>query len=285
MPTSAQELEPRAYSAAPVGTNFVGLTYTHQSGQVLTDPALPITDVRAEINSLSLGYQHVFALAGRTASVALLAPFASGDIAGNVFDAANTVHRAGMGDLRLRFAIDLLGGPALDPQEFARREQVGVLGASVTAVVPTGQYQPAHLINVGTHRWAFKPEVGVSLPFGNWFAEIATGAWFFTDNDAFLNDRRRSQSPLAVLQFHGGYMFRRGLWLAVDIGMTSGGATAIDGVGNHDRQNNTRYGVTLSIPVARGWSAKLAASNGLAIRTGGNYKAVSLTLQYLWFGH
>ena len=43
----AQELEPRAYSPAPVGANFVLLAYSYPAGEVLFDPSLPITDVNA----------------------------------------------------------------------------------------------------------------------------------------------------------------------------------------------------------------------------------------------
>jgi len=161
-----QELEPRAYSAAPVGTNFIVATYTHLGGDVLTDPSLPITDVSAAINEFGVGYEHVFEFAGRSASIGLLAPYVSGDVTGKVFDAPNQVHRAGLGDVRFRFAIDLLGGPALTPEEFARRAPAAIVGTSLTVVAPTGQYEPAHLINVGTNRWAFKPELGVSQPIG-----------------------------------------------------------------------------------------------------------------------
>lgn len=278
----AQELEPRAYSPAPIGTNFIGLSYTRLGGQVLTDPSLPITDVKASINSLTLGYVRVFDLAGRAASVGLLAPFVSGNVSGNVFDAPNQVHRAGLGDMRFRFSIDLFGGPALTADEFRRREPRTIVGASLTMIAPTGQYEPNHLINVGSNRWAFKLETGVSQPLGNWFAEVSTGVWLFTANDQFLGNRRRSQAPLAVLQLHGGYLFRPGLWIAADVGLYAGGTTAVNGVANDDRQNNSRYGLTLSVPFTRNWSAKLAVSNGLAVRAGGNYKAISLTLQYLW---
>jgi hypothetical protein len=34
---TAQEMEPRAYSPAPCGTQFVLLSYGHQSGDVLLD--------------------------------------------------------------------------------------------------------------------------------------------------------------------------------------------------------------------------------------------------------
>jgi hypothetical protein len=44
-----------------------------------------------------------------------------------------------------------------------------------------------------------------------------------------------------------------------------------------------RYGFTFSAPFARGWSAKLAFSNGFLTRAGGDYKSVTFALQYRWF--
>jgi len=40
-----QDLEPRAYSNAPIGLNFLILGGTHQTGSVLVDPALPVKTV------------------------------------------------------------------------------------------------------------------------------------------------------------------------------------------------------------------------------------------------
>jgi hypothetical protein len=283
--SDAQELEPRAYSAAPTGTNFLVAGYTRFTGQVLTDPSLPVTDIHATINAFGFGYARVFDLGGRTASVGFAVPFVSGDVSGRVFDAPNQVHRAGLGDVRVRFAVDLLGGPALTPEGFARRAPQTIVGASLVVVAPTGQYQPSRLINVGANRWALKPEFGISQPIGNWFAEVAFGIWLFTENTEFLGSAHRSQAPMSVLQLHGGYTFRPGLWLAADLGFYTGGATMINGVANDDRQNNVRYGATLSIPITRSWSAKVAASKGLIVRAGGDYKAISLAVQYRWLGH
>ena len=50
---------------------------------------------------------------------------------------------------------------------------------------PTGQYLPSRLVNIGTNRWAFKPEIGISQPFGNWFFDASAGAGFFTRNNDF----------------------------------------------------------------------------------------------------
>jgi hypothetical protein len=48
---SGQEMEPRSYSAVPVGTNFVALDYARSSGGFSVDPSLPITNVHASINT------------------------------------------------------------------------------------------------------------------------------------------------------------------------------------------------------------------------------------------
>jgi len=281
----AQELEPRTYSPSPIGTNFLVANYTYLTGDVLTDPSLPIANVRADIGTWSLGYVHTFGLFGQTASFGLQIPIVSGNLRGDVFDAPEEVHRAGLGDMRLRFAYQFLGSPALSPEEFAKRMPSTALGASLNVVAPTGQYVPYHLINVGTNRWAFKPEIGVSQPWGNWFADATVGVWLFADNRNFFGNNTRSQDPLATLQLDVGYDFRPGLWISANIGYASGGRTAVNGVANEDRQANVRYGLTFSAPIARGWSAKLALSNGFVTRASGNYKSVSLSLQYRWFDH
>jgi hypothetical protein len=282
---SAQELEPRTYSASPVGTNFVVYNYTYLTGNVLTDPSLPVTNVKARINALSLGYEHTFGVAGHTASVSFAVPYTRGNLSGNVIDAPTEVHRAGVGDLRIRFAFNLLGNPALPPDEFARRAPTGSTGLSLTMSAPTGQYVPSRLVNIGNNRWAFKPEIGISQPMGNWFFEATAGTWFFTTNEDFFRGHKRSQNPLMTFQLHGGYTFGPGFWIATDIGYAAGGNTSLNGVPDKDRQSNMRYGLTFSAPLARSWSAKLALSNGFIVRAGGNYKEISYTLQYHWFDH
>src|SRR5881394_3012718 len=82
-----QELEPRAYSNAPVGTNFALAAYTHLSGRVLLDPSLPVENVDASIDIYTLGYARFFSFAGRTASFAVALPYVEADLRGDVFDA------------------------------------------------------------------------------------------------------------------------------------------------------------------------------------------------------
>jgi hypothetical protein len=280
---NAQELEPRAYSPSPVGVNFLVANVTHVRGETLLDPSLPIKNVHADVDLYVLGYVHTFGLAGHSASVGLVIPYARGDVSGDVFEQSHLVHRSGIGDVRLRLAVNLLGGPALSPREFAEREPTPTLGASFSVIAPTGQYEPSRLVNIGTNRWAFKAELGYSYPSGPWFFETSAGVWLFTDNDDFFGGKRKSQDPLYIGQVHAGYNFRPGLWLAVNAAYGLGGRTIVDGDRSTDYQHNSRYGATFSLPLSAGWSAKIAWSKGLTVRAGGNYEVVSFALQYRWF--
>ena len=280
---AAQELEPRAYSNAPVGTTFALASYTRLSGDVLFDPSLPVKNVDAKIDGLTLGYAKFFALFGRSANFSVALPYVSGDLKGDVLDAPTEVQRAGIGDLRLRGAMNLFGHRAMTPAEFVKQTDVLSGGASLSVIAPTGQYDATRFVNVGTNRWAAKPEVGLSYPVGRWFTEASFGVWFFGDNDDYRSGHRRSQDPLQVYQLHAGYNFRPGLWLAVDYGRYVGGRTAVDGVANDDAQNNSRIGVVLSMPVAPGWSTKLGYSKGTVVRAGGDYDIFTIALQYRWF--
>ena len=279
---SAQELEPRAYSASPVGANFVLLGGSWSGGEVLVDESLPVSDIESRIDNLFAGYSRTFGFAGRASSLARR-PLDLGRDERERWRTRRSIERVGLADVRLRWAVNLLGGPALSPAEFANWKQPTTLGASLTVVAPTGEYDPARLVNIGSNRWAFKPELGVSIPLGKWFLEGAAGVWLFTDNDDFFGGKRREQNPLALLQLHGGYQFRPGFWLAADANYYRGGATTVDGSENDDLQADSRYGLTLSVRLAPGLSAKLAAATGLTTRIGGEYDTVLLAIQYFWF--
>ena len=80
----AQELEPRSYSPSPSGVNFLGLTYLRSTGGVGVDPSLPLDNVSAEIDIVSLGYARTFGLLGRSASVRLALPYSRADVSGDV---------------------------------------------------------------------------------------------------------------------------------------------------------------------------------------------------------
>lgn len=282
-PVAAQELEPRAYSPSPVGANFLIFGGGRSTGGVVTDPSIPITNIQAEVNSAALGYGRTFGLFGRSASVGIVQSYVWAHVSGNVFEEFRVADRQGLGDTRLRLAMNLLGGPALTLAEFARRRPGRTLGASVVVVVPTGQYYSDKLINLGTNRWAFRPEVGFSQPVRQWAFDAYAGAWLFTDNDDFYGGQLREQEPIVGFQGHVSYTFKPRLWLAGDATFYTGGRTTLNGIEKADLQANSRYGLTFSAPVGRRNSVKVTGTTGGTTRIGGSFDTIAAAWQFLWF--
>jgi hypothetical protein len=90
---------------------------------------------------------------------------------------------------------------------------------------PVGQYDPQKLVNLGTNRWAFKPELGISKAFGPLTVELATGAYFFTDNNQPFRGKNLQQAPIYAVQGHVIYSLGRGIWGALDATYYIGGQT------------------------------------------------------------
>lgn len=276
----AQEIEPRAFSPSPVGVRFVLVGAGQSTGGILTDPSLPIDQVDGKINAGVLGLGQSFGLFGRLAAVAVVQPYLSGQFTGTLDGEPAEASRSGFGDTKLRASLNLLGNPAQSPAEFAQREPTTVVGLSFTVSAPTGVYRPAKLINVGTNRWAIKPEIGVGHPIGRWYLEAAAGVWLFEDNDDFFGGRRREQDPLASVQAHVSYTFRPRLWLSLDATFYDGGETTVDGVVKDDRQSNSRFGATLALPVTRRQSLKLYWHDGASTRIGSDFTTWGVAWQF-----
>jgi hypothetical protein len=282
-PAFAQQLEPRAYSPAPVGANFFGVAYANSSGDVVFDPSLPFTDVSANINAASPFYARTFGLFGRSASIGAVLPYAWGHVEGNVGETFRRAERSGFGDATLRLACNLIGTPALSPREFAARKPGTTLGASLAITAPTGEYDGSKLINIGTNRWAFKPELGFSQPLGRWWLDLYAGVWLFTTNHDFYGGQTRAQDPLVVVQGHVSYTFRPRLWLALAGTWYRGGETTVDGVASADRQENSRVGLTLAVPVTQDHSLKFGYAKGTSTRVGSKLDTISVAWQFVWF--
>jgi hypothetical protein len=280
---AAQELEPRAYSPLPVGVNFILLAAGHSSGGVLVDPSLPIEDVDATVNTLSVGVGRTVNIFGRTGLLVAAFPYAWLDASGQVADEPGEISRSGLADPRIKLSVNLLGGRAMRANEFARSPRSTIVGVSLGVAPPLGKYDRTRLINLGTNRWSFKPEVGVSHGVGKWTFEGYAGAWFFTSNDSFYTgDSLRTQRPIAGIQGHTSYTIRPRLWLAFNATWYTGGTTSVNGVQKADLQRNSRVGATLSLPLARQQSLKVLASTGATTRVGANFRTVVVGWQFTW---
>ena len=284
--SQAQDLDPRAYARIPVNVTVVVAGFGYSQGGIVTDATLPLQDLNAKIGSPSLGIVHSFSLLGRTAQASVALPYAWGHVSATIAGEPQSTDRSGFSDMRLRFSWLLLGAPSASPGEIAKSPRKTILGTSLSVVTPTGQYYPEKLINLGTSRWAFKPELALSQPVGKrWLIDFYYGLWFFTKNDSYYpGSSVRTQEPLGSFQGHISYNIQPLMWVALDMTFYTGGNSSIDGVQNDDRQSNSRIGATMVFPVGKRHSVKFAFSKGAIIRSGADFTTVSAGWQTTFLG-
>jgi hypothetical protein len=282
---SAQDLEPRAYSPSPVGTYFALVGFGRTGGDITFDPAVPLTDVNAKFYAPVIGLGQTFNFFGRQALFTAGLPYSWGHVTGMVGEQSGSVYRSGLTDTKARFSVNLRGNPAMSPAEFARKKHRNfIIGTSLSVNAPSGQYSGQKLINIGSNHWAFKPEVGVSLPVKKLDLDLYAAAWLYTTNSNFYpGEVPRTQDPLTSLQAHVSYTFRPGLWVAIDSTWYGGGASTAGNGAPTERQSNSRLGATLSVPIAKRQSIKIAYSSGVTGTIGADFTTVSVGWQHVWF--
>jgi hypothetical protein len=283
LPACAQDIEPRAYSNAPIGVNFLIAGYAYTRGGLSFD-SLPITDANIKTSNAVIAYARVLDLWGMSGKFDVAVPYTW--LSGTADYQGQPVQRvvSGFANPAFRLSINLYGAPALSLKEFADWEQDLIIGVSFRVVAPWSQYDDTRLVNIGTNRWSFKPEVGISKAIGPWTLEGTAAVTIYTDNTNFYGGNTLSQDPLYSLQGHVIYAFRSGVWASVDATYFAGGRTTLNGVLNNNLQQNWRIGATLALPVDRENSIKFYASNGVSARTGNSYELLGVAWQYRWGG-
>jgi hypothetical protein len=288
----AQTLAPRAYIITPIHANAVTLSYSFSDGTVLFDDAVPLTDSSARLHTAALSYFHTLNFLGRSANITAVLPYTIGRIQGNLQGVKEQAYRSGLGGSAFRFSVNIKGGPAMSVKEFLSWKQKTLLGVSFAVVAPTGQYDPTRLINIGTNRWALKPELGLSRRFGKWILDGYGGVWFFTTNPEYFSNHQfssgtnnLSQQPIGVMETHLSYDVKPRLWASLDANFWQGGRTIVNGLINATTlQKNSRVGITCSIPAGQHQSLKFGYSRGAYVRFGGNFQNVSFAWQFSWLG-
>jgi hypothetical protein len=180
----------------------------------------------------------------------------------------------------------LLGGKAATIAELRNAPRKTILGFSLNTIAPTGEFYPDKLVNLGTHRWSFRPELALSQPIGNrWLVDAYAGVWYFTDNKTFYpGNSIRQQDPMGAFQLHISYNIKPTLWVAFNSTYYTGGQSSINNAVKDDRQSNVRLGFTAVVPTGKMSSLKLAVSKGAVIRIGQDFTTFNLGWQRTWIG-
>ncbi len=261
-PCFAQELEPRRWGHLPIGTNFAGGAYAYTEANISIDPVHRIENVEMEMHTWAAKYIRTFELFEKSARVDFAQAYHEGRWSGVVNGVSTSIKRKGLSDSVLRLAVNLIGAPPLEGKEYAAyRAQADVetiVGTALVVQLPTGEYMNDKLINLGTNRFTFRPQLGVVHTRGKWSMELTGAAWIYTNNDEFFNGNKLEQDPLYTLQGHLIHTFRPGLWLGASAGYGYGGQSTVNGVEIDDRKGNLAWALSLGYPIARQLGVKVA---------------------------
>ena len=284
LPLMAQDLDPRAYARIPVNATTLVTGFSYSYGGVVTDATLPFRDVVAKVQTPSIGIAHSFSLFHLTSQALIALPYSWAQVSGEVGNQAERITRSGFSDMRLRFSVLVHGAPAVTLSEFAKAPRKTIIGVSLNMIVPTGQFFSDKLINLGTHRFSFRPEIALSHPFGKrWLIDVYAGVWFFTKNSSFYpGNSVRTQQPMGTFQAHLSYNINPLMWVALDATYYTGGKSSVNDSYNDDRQANSRMGATVVVRVGKHNSLKFSFSTGAIVRAGQDFSTFSIGWQRSW---
>jgi len=282
---AGQSLEPRRWSHLPVGANFAGVGYIYSEADILFDPALQLEDVSSEVHTALLSYVRVLDVWGKSGRIDIVVPYSVGRWEGLLEGEPASTRRSGFNDPRVRFAVNLIGSPAQNMAEFRQYKVNTIVGAALEVTVPLGEYDQDKLINLGSNRWIFRPQLGVVHNWGKWAAELTTSAWIYTDNDDFFSGTTREQDPLYAVQGHLIYTFRPGLWTSLSAAYGGGARSTIDNVEKNDEIGKYIVALSMGIPINPRHGIKVVYLHSETTEdTGDDYDRLLLAYSMMWGG-
>ncbi|WP_236217193.1 transporter [Pseudomonas rhodesiae] len=274
----------RDWQNLPTDLNMVFGYYNRVDTNTPIDTTLPITGLSLNADLYLFRYARSFGIDGRNSAIQLIQPYA--DVSAS-FDNARffdgTKHNGGMGDTQVVLVHNLFGGPALTAEEFASWQPETFLTGALWITAPTGDYDKDRVINIGSNRWVFKPELGFGTPVGPTWLEINTWMSLFGDNDDYQGDRKLEQKPLYAIEGHYSYTFNRALWASLDATYSRGGESRIDGDWQDNKQENALLGASMGFMLSPQFGGLLAYSDTVSERRGSpDVNTWTLRLQYVW---
>ena len=243
-----QFTDPRTYPNAPVGMNQLELGYAYAHANASVDTSLIVTGAKVNLHQGTIDYTRYFGFLHRLAWVEAVVPIAG--LEGSVTGTNIQGSTSGAGDSSCTVAMLLKGGPALTADQFKDYEQTTTLGASLAIAVPTGLYHSDKILNLGSDRWSFKPELGLSHPFGyeqKWALDAHANVYFYTDNSSYRGREILRQHSLPGVEGHISYLFNDTLWASVDTRYSFRGTTFLNGVNQSNAQQNFILGSEVNV--------------------------------------
>jgi hypothetical protein len=194
-------------------------------------------------------------LTERHASISAKLGRQAGSWSGLIDGTPTSTSREGLSDTFVRFAVNLVGAPPLGGKAYADYRAATkvetIVGAALGVQLPTGQYFEDKLINLGTNRFTFRPQLGVHQQYYNWSFEVTGTASIYTENTSFFNGNLLQQDPYYAIDGSIDYSFQSGIWASVGAGVGVGGRSTVNDVEKDNRRADFGWLVSAGFPITR----------------------------------
>jgi hypothetical protein len=177
------------------------------------------------------------------------------------------------------------GGPALSIEQFENYKPVTTLGLSFTTTAPTGLYDSNKILNLGSDRWSFKPEIALSYPFGSgqkWEFDAYANASLYTDNTSYHGKGILRQEALPGFEGHISYAFNERIWASLDTRYSFRANTFVDGVSQNNAQQNFVLGNELYLSLNPQNSLTFVFAKAIVHQNGPAATGFSIKYDYTW---
>jgi hypothetical protein len=279
----AQFTDPRTYTNSPAGLNQLELGYAFVHANSSIDTSIVVSSANVNLNQGTIDYTRYFGLLHRLMWVEAAIPVAglSGSVSGTAIQGSTT----GSGDSSYSVAMLLKGAPALRASQFESYEPVTTLGVSFTMTAPTGSYDPNKILNLGSDRWSFKPEVGLSCPLGikqKWEFDAYGNVYFYTDNSSYRGREVLRQEPLPGVEAHLSYTVNDRISASLDTRYSFRATTSVNGVDQNNPQRNLTLGNELNVSLNNRNALILEFAKALVHHNGPALTGFSVRYDYVW---
>jgi hypothetical protein len=279
----AQFTDPRNYDNTPIGINQLELNYAYAHANASIDASLIVTGGNLDLNQGTIDYTHYFGFLHRLMWFEAAVPIAGlgGSVSGTTIQGSAT----GVGDSSYQVAMLFKGGPALTVAEFQNYRPTRTFGGSFTITAPTGLYDSNKILNLGSNRWSFKPEIAFTRPFGagqHWEFNAYANATFYTENTSYHGKQILGQDPIPGFEGHVSYSFSESIWASVDTRYSSRGTTFLNNLNQSNRQQNFILGSEMGISLSPRNSLLLEFAKAVVHHNGPALVGFSVRYEYIW---
>jgi len=273
------------FDNTPVGTSQLELSYAYANANASIDTSLIVSGAKFHLDQGTVNYTRYFGLMRHLIFVEGSVPLAH--LSGSIAETNVRGAISGAGDSTYSIAALLKGGPALSARQFQGYRPTTAMAISLTVNAPTGQYNPNILLNLGSGRWSFKPELAISHPFGpenKWQCDVYAHAYFFSDNTSYRGKEILRQDPLPGLEGHISYSVLDRLWVSTDFLYAFRGTTFVNGVDQNDAQETVFLGTEASLSLNPQHSVALQFSKAIVHQNGPALVGFTVKYNFTW-GH